>query len=462
MNHKKTAEILGLLALSLLIGCVNNGFSQVNETADNIVRRSYPYVAMYNMINKSAMQESPFKTGWNGTFAMKGLADHTVKMIARPNNDTLYVSSSLDLRNDAVVIHYPAFDSKFVCLETSAYDHYCGVPLTTTRGDFKKPTKILFYTARTKGYSGQPIEGIDQIIEMSGDFAFAFLRVMPHAAEPERMKTNLVAMQEVKVQTLAEYQGKLAKAVDAPDFPDFGSDADIFETNFLEVMQFVFNHTTFDPANEMDQAALAALKPFGVEPGKVYAPALVGSIDGKKLEAARQKIHQESLAIWTNPEGNPYMNDLFKPKGEITPEAMLLQSAYGPIGLPADQAVYPGIGTDDDSQMNAQHDYVIRMSKDEMPPAKAFWSVTLYDSTNGFFIPNDRKKYSIGENGGFKLGENGGIEIHIAAEKPEGVPEENWIPTIREDEDLDVVMRIYAPDLEKMKTWKAPQAKRMK
>ncbi len=156
MNHKKTAEILGLLALSLLIGCVNNGFSQVNETADNIVRRSYPYVAMYNMINKSAMQESPFKTGWNGTFAMKGLADHTVKMIARPNNDTLYVSSSLDLRNDAVVIHYPAFDSKFVCLETSAYDHYCGVPLTTTRGDFKKPTKILFYTARTKGYSGQP------------------------------------------------------------------------------------------------------------------------------------------------------------------------------------------------------------------------------------------------------------------------------------------------------------------
>ncbi len=269
-------------------------------------------------------------------------------------------------------------------------------------------------------------------------------------------------MQEVKVQTLAEYQGKLAKAVDAPDFPDFGSDADIFETNFLEVMQFVFNHTTFDPANEMDQAALAALKPFGVEPGKVYDPALVGSIDGKKLEAARQKIHQESLAIWTNPEGNPYMNDLFKPKGEITPEAMLLQSAYGPIGLPADQAVYPGIGTDDDSQMNAQHDYVIRMSKDEMPPAKAFWSVTLYDSTNGFFIPNDRKKYSIGENGGFKLGENGGIEIHIAAEKPEGVPEENWIPTIREDEDLDVVMRIYAPDLEKMKTWKAPQAKRMK
>ncbi len=35
-------------------------------------------------------------------------------------------------------------------------------------------------------------------------------------------------------------------------------------------MQFVFNHTSFDPNNEMDVAALAALKTIGVEPGKQY------------------------------------------------------------------------------------------------------------------------------------------------------------------------------------------------
>jgi len=49
--------------------------------------------------------------------------------------------------------------------------------------------------------------------------------------------------------------------------PGFALDADVFENNFLEVMQFVFNHITFDPANEIDQAAMAALKPLGVEPG---------------------------------------------------------------------------------------------------------------------------------------------------------------------------------------------------
>ena len=226
-------------------------------------------------------------------------------------------------------------------------------------------------------------------------------------------------------------------------------------------MQFVFNHTTFDPKNEMDQAVQAALKPLGVEPGKKYDSKAVAEINGKKFSDAAKRILQESVAIWTNPEGNPYLNEVFLPKGEMTFDAMVLQSAYGPAGLPSDQALYPGIVTADGKPMNALHDYVIRLSKDELPPAKAFWSVTLYDSANGFFIPNDRKKYSVGENAGMKLNKDGGIEIYIAAEKPEGVPEENWLPINRTDEDLDVVMRIYAPDLEKMKTWKAPKAEKL-
>jgi len=48
--------------------------------------------------------------------------------------------------------------------------------------------------------------------------------------------------------------------------------------------------------------------------------------------------------------------------------------------------MYPPVTTTDGKPMNAMHDYVIRMSKDELPPAKAFWSLTLYDSENGFFI----------------------------------------------------------------------------
>jgi len=320
----------------------------------------------------------------------------------------------------------------------------------------------LYYTARTKGYSGEPVEGVDTILEMTGDFVAAFLRIMPHAAEPERMKRNLAAMLEVKAQTLSEFQGKPTQLVDRGEFPSFNTDPGIYENNFLEVMQFVANHTTFEANNEMDNGFLAAMQPLGVVPSKAFDPENVATIDGAKFSAVAKQIIADSGTIWNNPEGNVYLNDVFKPKGEMKFDAMVLQSAYGPIGLPSYQAVYPGIGTSDGEPMNAQYDYVIRMSKDEMPPAKAFWSVTLYDALNGFFIPNERKKYSVGENAGMKLNEKGGIEIYVSAEKPEGVPAENWLPINRKDEGLDMVMRIYAPDLEKMKTWKAPKAEKIK
>ena len=108
---------------------------------------------------------------------------------------------------------------------------------------------------------------------------------------------------------------------------------------------------------------------------------------------------------------------LFQPKGKMELEFQTFQSVVGPIGQPASEAVYPPIVTEDGSAMNAMFDYEIVMSDENMPPAKAFWSTTLYDNANGFFIPNDRFKYSVGENAGFKLDENGGIRIVIAAEK---------------------------------------------
>ncbi len=52
---------------------------------------------------------------------------------------------------------------------------------------------------------------------------------------------------------------------------------------------------------------------------------------------------------------------------------------------------------------------------------------------------------------------DGGIEIYIGAKKPEGVPDENWLPINREDIGMDAMFRIYAPDAERMKTWKTPQ-----
>jgi hypothetical protein len=390
---------------------------------------------------------------------MTTLADHTVKSIARPNNDTLYQGAVLDLCHDPVIIKYPAIDSKFVSLETSGYDHYCGIPLATSKGDFKRPVNLLFYTDRTENYQGEEIKGVDHIVKYDCDFTIAFLRAMPHQADPARMARIIQALKDTKVVTLSEFQGKPAKDSSDVKFPAHGKiDGDVFANNLLEVMQFVFNHTTFDPNNVMDQAVLAAYKPLGVEPGKTFDAAKVAKLDGALFREVAAEVAKQVLANQADPAFLAHIvPQMFMPKGQIDLKTEVAQSVIGPIGQPGYQARYIPVATKDGKPMDALHDYVLRMSKEELPPATAFWSLTLYDVKNGFFIPNDRKKYSVGENAGYKLNADGGIEIYVSATSPKGVPEENWLPINREDIGINGMFRIYAPDVEKMKTWTTPQ-----
>jgi len=460
VNPKPVFAVAGIAAVLACLApmtALGKDVALTDAQVENLVRRSYQYVAMYNVNNKFALSPGG---GWNTCVANTRLKDHTMRDIARPNNDTLYIGCMLDLRKDPVILEMPAFDSKYVSLMVTAYDHYVNTPMTTRTGDFRKPEKMLFYSARTEGYKGEPVKGVDRIFEASGDFISAIFRVMPHSNEPARFKRIVQQMQSVKPVTLSEYRGGKAKPIDDIKFPPVGkTDADVFGNNLLEVMQFVFNHTTFDPKNEIDQGVLAAYKPLGIEPGKPYDPATAKPIDGKRFRSISEQVAAENLALMGKPEAiakiKPYW---FEPKGETNLDTLVATSVIGPIGLRAIEAEYPPIVTTDGKNFNAMHDYVIRMTKEQLPPAKAFWSVTLYDLKNGFFIPNDRKKYSVGENGGMKLNPQGGIEIYIAAKKPAGVPEENWLPIHRRDEDLSVNMRIYVPDVKKMKTWQAPKA----
>jgi len=461
---------------SLIMGCNStqreknsietdeNGYAILtDEQVENLVKRSYQYVAMYNVNNKFALADEGMSTrGYNKGLKNTQLFDHTVKAIARPNNDVMYQMAMLDLRKDAAVFEFPPMESKYVSVMATGYDHYVNVPLSTTNGDFKEPITVLFYTQRTENYKGGPVEGIDKTYEMTGDFISLVMRVMPHANEKEKYERIVEQIISLKGTSLAEFQGGTKLEDDSIEFPEFGAtDADIFENNLLEVMQFVFNHSTFDSSTTLDKEILAAFKPFGIEPGKSYDPENALKIDGKRFREVSIKIKDTELANMNNPEvSSLLLPNLFQLKDKMTLEPMLLQSVVGPIGLPVREAMYPPVVSSDGVPMNALNDYVISMNGEELPPANAFWSLTLYDTENGFFIPNDHKKYSVGENSGMKLNADGGIEIYVSAEKPVGVPAENWLPINRKDQGMDIILRVYAPDLEKMKTWQAPKAKK--
>ena len=105
---KVLQNVLVALFTLIITGVSSHAVQLSDEQIENLVRRSYPYVAIYHLHSKFAMDETiPTCTGgWNKKFAAAGLLDHTMKTIARPNNDTLYVNCMLDLRTEPVIVDF--------------------------------------------------------------------------------------------------------------------------------------------------------------------------------------------------------------------------------------------------------------------------------------------------------------------------------------------------------------------
>ena len=170
---------------------------------EELVKRSYQYAVMYHINNRIALDPSfaRFTGGYNKFMTAVDLFDHTAKGVARPNNDTLYLAAMLDLRKDSVILELPAFDSGYVLMMATGYDYYVNIPMSTTKGDFQKPEKVLFHTARTEGYKGGKVEGVDRAVEMSCDFVSVILHVMPHASDKARFERVRGQMKAIRLRT---------------------------------------------------------------------------------------------------------------------------------------------------------------------------------------------------------------------------------------------------------------------
>jgi hypothetical protein len=90
-DPRKVPLVVGFVALILLASCGKEGAAPVTGGAtgnvaaialtdaqvDNLVRRSYQFVAMYNVNNKFALKQG----GWNTCVADTRLKDHTMREI---------------------------------------------------------------------------------------------------------------------------------------------------------------------------------------------------------------------------------------------------------------------------------------------------------------------------------------------------------------------------------------------
>ena len=120
-------------------------------------------------------------------------------------------------------------------------------------------------------------------------------------------------------------------------------------------------------------------------------------------------------------------------------------------------AVYPLAITDSRGKTPTgdQH-YVMHFDQGKLPPAEAFWSITMYDD-EGFQVANSLNRFAIGDRDHLKFNDDGSLDIYIQAESPGKDKESNWLPSPPQGT-LGLTMRLYAPDRSVLDgSWQPPR-----
>jgi len=116
------------------------------------------------------------------------------------------------------------------------------------------------------------------------------------------------------------------------------------------------------------------------------------------------------------------------------------------LGLGANtpaEAVYPTALADPSGQLlNGAHSYRITFARAQLPPARAFWSLTLYDG-NGFLVRNPVHRYAVGStHPPLVRRADGSVVIVIQHARP-SAGRINWLPAPRGAFRLS--LRLYWP-----------------
>jgi hypothetical protein len=255
-------------------------------------------------------------------------------------------------------------------------------------------------------------------------------------------------------------QGKLNPKQDmgAPVEQVAKMDAATFFTLFADVTRDNAPHAN-------DYPVLARIKRIGLEPGRPFDLAQASPQARQALEkapAAAQKLILSQLKRLGTKVGNWLM--ITPPVGTYgTDYVRRAVIAYGGLGANvSEDAVYPTTMTDADGEpYDSNKKYIVQFSREQLPPVRAFWSLTMYNDKQ-FFTANPIDRFAIGDRDKLKFNEDGSLALYIQRDSPGKELEANWLPAPKEG-GFTMNLRLYWPKPAALDgSWMPPTVKEAK
>jgi hypothetical protein len=425
---------------------------KLSEDADDIVMEAYLFLYpllvqemsrryMTGRVPPGVIRRGAIVAPTNEWFHLQAYPTAEEKVYVRPNFDTLYSILWGDLSKGPITIRIPDAKGRFYLLPMlDMWSEVFAVPGSRTDGGLAGTWTIVpkGYTGRVRGTRIESPTSTFQIIGRT------------RADGPSDYR--------------AVNKWREGWEIDAPRFPwrrDRGLDYRILPPEAVERMGalefFNYGLALLEQygAHELDSVVLERMARIGLEPGERIKP----RSDLGRLVADVPLAGQ--AAMWEyqkTKSGHPVDGWLFHNEQMGVWGVNYLRRAWVALtGLGANRtedAIYPV----NQSGMVGEKNYVLHFDKGKFPPARGFWSVTMYDY-EGYQCANELNRFAVSSWMPFKYNSDGSLDLYIQHKNPGKDKEANWLPSPASG-NLGVTMRLYWPKPEALdRSWLPPAVK---
>lgn len=366
-----------------------------------------------------------------------------LKVVVRPNFDTLYSSGWLDLTKEPLIVSAPDTNGRYYLLPMlDMWSDVFAVPGKRTSGTGPGNWAVV-----APGWKGTLPTGVE-MIQSPTPYVWIIGRTQTNGPSDYDFVHRIQA--GYRLTPLSQW-GK--SPVPAPFKADPGVDMKTAPLDQVNNMPAKAYYTygaelmKLHPPHLTDWSTLARLKQIGIEPGKSFQwdkldPSVQEAL-AKAPAAALKAMDAKKPTLAKVVNGWQMNTDTMGVYGDF----YLKRAIVAMAGLGANQpedAIYPLNITDADGQpLRGEDNYVLHFNKADLPPVDAFWSLTMYDD-QGFQVANPINRFAIGDRDKLTFNADGSLDLYIQHQNPGSGKESNWLPS-PEKGVLGITLRLYAP-----------------
>ena len=420
------------------------------------------YIARQEEILTAVPKPEGTRAPFNQFVHFRNFPDPTNHSIVVMNVDTLYSLGMVDLTNEPIVLSIPPMGDRWWLMQVA--DNWNDVPAapgTRTEGNAGGDFALC-----GPNFKGTLPPGLKML---RIDTSFAGVGGRTYTSGPEDLAAVHRIQDQYRLTPLSQWKGKGTNYTPPPDVPvkvhpDLKTPLgdQVFAMPAQEFFSRLNALLVNNPARPADAVMLTRISRIGVKPGAAFSMShfdadVRSAIEAGVEEAQKAVLDQEpkmgkivngwSINLSTGRYGQDYLNRA--------------AATYFFVGanLPED-AVYPNVTRDaDDRPLDAANKYTLTFPKGDLPPAKNFWSLTMYDK-DGYLVPNEIKRQSTNDRSKTRMGEDGSLTIYIQADNPGPDKEANWLPTPKSGP-FKMYLRLYTPEQKVLDgKWMPPAVRR--